>query len=313
MTRSSSGRGRRIAVIVGPTASGKSALAERLVERCDGEIISADALQVYQGLDVGTAKPTVAARARYRYHCIDLYGPDMRSTAGTFAVAARRAIDDVLNRGHMPLLVGGSGFYVDATLGRLDALPASDEAWREALEAVAARRGVAVMHGWLARLDAERATAIDRQDRQRTLRALEIVLRSGRRIADLNSDGAAAEPFDGVFIGLRWPREELYRRIDARVDQMLRSGWLEEVQGLRQRGVSRSEHAMQAIGYRDLCAVAAGEATLDAVRPGIARDTRRYAKRQITYFRRWPVSWIDLQRGDGPADDRVVGEAEALL
>jgi len=313
VTRSSSGEGRRIGVIVGPTACGKSTLAEQLVERCDAEIVSADALQVYRGLDIGTAKPTRKAQARYHYQCIDLYAPDARSTAGTFALAARAAVADVERRGHLPLLVGGSGFYIDATLGRLDSLPASDPAWREALETVAGRRGVAVLHGWLARLDPERAAGIDKQDRQRTLRALEIVLRTGRHVASLGAEVAIVEPFEPVFIGLRWPREELYRRIDERVDRMLRAGWLGEVEGLLEQGVDRDLHAMQAIGYRHLCAVAAGETTLDVVRSKIARDTRRYAKRQMTYCRRWPVNWIDMARGDIPADERVVHAAAALV
>jgi len=228
-------------------------------------------------------------------------------------VAARAAITDVLERGRLPLLVGGSGFYIDATLGRLDPLPASDPAWRASLEAVAARRGAAEMHGWLARLDPERAGGIDRQDRQRTLRALEIVLRTGRRVAELGAQVAKVEQFEPTFVGLRWPRAELYRRIDARVEQMLRSGWLGEVERLQKQGVGRDAHGMQAIGYRNLCAVVAGETTLDAARPRIARDTRRYAKRQMTYFRRWPVGWIDLALGDASGDERVVQAAEALF
>lgn len=313
MTDSSSGHGRRIVVIAGPTASGKSALAERLVERGDTEIVSADALQVYRGLDVGTAKPSSEAQALYRYHCLDLYAPDERSTAGSYAVAARAAIADVLDRGRLPLLVGGSGFYVDATLGRLDSLPPSVPAWRAALEVVAERRGAAAMHSWLQRLDPARAGGVKTQDLQRTLRALEIVLRTGRHIAALGAGTARRERFTPVFIGLRWPREQLYRRITERVDQMLQSGWLGEVEGLMRRGVGREFHSMQAIGYRDLCAVVAGESTVDDVRPRIAQETRRYAKRQMTYFRRWPVNWIDLNGGETSGDRRVVEAAHSLM
>jgi len=313
VTRPCGGDGRRVGVIVGPTGCGKSTLAEHLVERCDAEIVSADALQVYRGLDIGTAKPGKDALARYRYHCVDLLAPDERSTAGSFAVSARAAIAAVLGRARLPLLVGGSGFYIDATLGQLDPLPSSLPAWRVALETVAERRGIAVMHGWLGQLDPDRAADIDRQDRQRTLRALEIVLRTGRRVAALNAQDPPPEQFTPVFIGLRWPREELYRRIDKRVDQMLRSGWLDEVERLMAGGVGRELHAMQAIGYRDLSAVVAGETTVDAVRPKIARETRRYAKRQMTYFRRAPVSWIELGPGDSASDDRVVATAAELL
>ena len=241
------------------------------MERCDAEIISADALQVYRGLDIGTAKPNAEAQARYRYHCVDLYSPHERSTAGSFAVAAREAVAAVLERDRLPLLVGGSGFDIEATLGRLDSLPSSDPGWRAALETVAGRRGVTAMHSWLARLDPERATVIDRHDRQRTLRALEIVLRTGRRVAALGAAATVVEQFEPVFIGLRWPREELYRRIDERVDQMLRSGWLGEVRCLRREGVGRDLHAMQAIGYRDLFAVVAGETTIGKVE-GLIRE-----------------------------------------
>jgi tRNA dimethylallyltransferase len=304
----------RVAVICGPTAAGKSRLAERLAERVGGAIVSADALQVYTGLDIGTAKPSPSDQARYRYHCVDLYGARDRCTAGTFARAARQAIAGIRATGRLPFLVGGSGFYIDATLGRLESLPASDRAWRQALELAAARRPTGSLHRWLRRLDPRRAEAIEPHDQQRVLRALEVVLRTGRRMPQRSPDAAARpQGYVPIFIGIEWPREELYRRIGERVDRMLRDGWLEEVERLLAQGVRRDDHAMQAIGYRDLCAVVAGERSLEEARDTIARDTRRYAKRQMTYFRRWPVTWLRMSGLTDPGDDAPLQAALTAL
>jgi tRNA dimethylallyltransferase len=300
-------------VIAGPTASGKSALAETLVELCNAEIVSADALQVYQGLDLGTAKPSPHEQRKYRYHGVNILPPDGSCTAGMFAQVAQADLATIHARGRLPLLVGGTGFYVDAALGRLEALPPSLPAWRRAIELMAERHGVATAHTWLRRLDPDRAAAIDPHDRQRLVRALEIVMRTGRSVAEVSTPALRATDVDVAFVGLRWPREELYRRIDRRVDQMLGAGWLEEVEGLLKAGLRPTHRAMQAIGYRDLCAVAAGRITIEAARKKIARETRRYAKRQITYFRRWPVHWIDLHPGESPDDAAVVDAARQQL
>jgi tRNA dimethylallyltransferase len=304
---------RRVGVIAGPTASGKSTLAEKLVGPCNAEIVSADALQVYRGLDVGTAKPSCAARQKFHYHGVDILPADGGCTAGMFAEFAQTAIATIHGRERLPLLVGGTGFYVDAALGRLEALPPSLPAWRRALEVVAERRGLETTHAWLHRLDPDRAAAIEPRDRQRVVRALEIVMRMGRSVAEVSAPALRATDAEVVFVGLRWPREELYRRIERRVDQMLAAGWLNEVQRLLAAGLRPTHRAMQAIGYRDLCAVAAGEITVEAARDQIARDTRRYAKRQITYFQRWPVHWIDLEIGESPDLPAVVEAAQGEL
>ncbi len=304
----------RVAVVAGPTGSGKSAFAERLVECCDAEIVSADALQVYRGLDIGTAKPSRDDQRRFRYHGVDLLGPGERCTAGSYADFTRPVIAAIAERGRLPLMVGGSGFYVDAALGRLDPLPASDPVWRAKLEDLAARNGAAAMHRWLRRLDPARANEVDANDRQRVLRALEIVMRAGRPIADIAAMPTVDAPTNEVlFLGLHWPRDQLYRRINARVDAMLADGWIDEVRGLLGAGVDPASHSMKAIGYRHLCAVIGGEMTLDEARVAIARDTRRYAKRQITYFRRWPVRWIEMNEDTPSASEEAATAAAALL
>ncbi len=308
-------RATRVGVIVGPTASGKSSLAESLVESLDAEIISADALQVYRGLDIGTAKPAPQEQRQYRYHGVDLVDPDDRFTAARFARFARKAIHEINQRGRLALLVGGSGFYVDATLGGLDPLPASDSRWRESLEAVDRRRGTPELHRWLSRLDPERAAAVAPSDRHRILRAVEVILREGRPVADLNTmpNGQQQRTIPATWVGLRWPRAELYSRIDARVGAMIEAGWVAEVESLLESGVKQSAHAMQAIGYRDLVAATQGAVDLEAARERIARDTRRYAKRQMTYFRRRPVTWLDAESAsDGEVESLTVRAIEAL-
>ncbi len=304
-------------VVVGPTAAGKSTLAETLAQSLDGQLISADALQVYRGLDIGTAKPDATARARVAYHCVDVLDPGDRCTAGDYARRARAAIAQVQQQGQWPILVGGSGFYVQATVCGIKPLPASDPDWRRVLEQVRSRLGAAGLHGALARLDPDRAAQLEPHDTQRVLRSLEVVLRTGVRVADLVGDrppaslGEAAQedpnalsaplPGDVVWLGIDWPRQELYARIERRVDSMLAAGWLEEVQGLLESGLRPEAHALQAIGYRELSAVARGEADMAATRDSIVSATRRYAKRQLSWFRRiQQINWTTLsERGAG--------------
>lgn len=295
-----------VVLVVGPTAAGKSALAEHLAARVDGEIVSADALQVYRGLDVGTAKPSAAIRARIPHHCVDVFAPDERCTAGAYARCARAAIADVRRRGRVPIVAGGSGFYVAAALEGLDNLPRTDRRWRRALVRMAEARGADELERWLRRLDPAWASRIGPGDVQRLVRALEVVLRTGRRLA--HQPGPEEPPVPvAAAVGLDWPRHELYRRIADRVDRMLASGWLEEVRGLLAAGLDPGAHSLQAIGYRQLAAVARGEMTPQEARREIVRATRRYAKRQMAWFRRDDrVRWFRVSReGGGDPPERV--------
>lgn len=302
-------------VIVGPTAAGKSAVAESLAVGIGGQLISADALQLYRGLDIGTAKPSPAAQQRIRHHCLDVLDPDGFCSAAQYARLARAAIESVRRDGDVPILVGGSGFYAQAAIDGMAPLPSSSTRWRSVLEGMVGRHGAAAMYGFLGTLDPVRARQIDGRDMQRTVRALEVVLRTGRRFADLNNEGPtpagrggvptiAAEHLpplrhDAVWIGITRPRDQLYDRIEQRVDEMLAAGWLAEVRALLASGLSTHTHALQAIGYRQLAAVIEHRADLQMAREAIVRGTRRYAKRQISWFRRNErIDWTTL--GSGP-------------
>lgn len=285
-----------LVVIVGPTAAGKTGLSLEIARALDGEIVSADALQIYRGLEIGTATPEPEVLGAVPHHCVGVVSPEARLSAGAFARMARAAVAAIRQRGRRPVVVGGSGLYLRAMVEGLADLPASDPRWRSALESLEARRGLQHLAGWLSALDPGWSERIGRGDRQRTLRALEVILRTGRRLSDVvdaPDDGDAAS-LDAVWIGVTWPRETLYRRIEERVDIMLQRGWMEEVRRLLESGLPRDAHALQAIGYRDLVACLDGEKSVVDAREAIVRATRRYAKRQLTWFRnQTPARWFD--------------------
>jgi tRNA dimethylallyltransferase len=308
-----------LVVVVGPTAAGKSDLALAIAGWFDGEVVSADAFQVYRGLDIGTAKADAEARRRVPHHCIDIADPDDHYTAGRYACDAAAAIADVHARGRIAVVAGGSGFYIRALVDGLAALPGYDERWRTALETVEQRRGAGFTFGMLEALDPDWAAAIGPADRQRTLRGIEVTLRSGRPMSTmLEERGWSGPRYQAEWMALTWPRLLLYRRIEARVDGMLRRGWLEEVRGLLAAGYSSDAPGLRAIGYRELVAHLQGQTTLEAAREQIIRATRKYAKRQLTWFRgQTPAVWYELQ-GDGEASrerlyERVRGQLRAKL
>ena len=302
-----------VVVVVGPTAVGKSDLALRLARAVDGEIVNADALQVYRGLDIGTAKPTPRERREVPHHLVDILEPEERFSAGEFARRARGAIAEIRGRGRLPLVVGGSGFYVRALLEGLSPLPPADAALREALRRRAADEGPAALHAELARLDPETAARLPAADAQRVVRALEVVLASGVPLSRwIARQPAGADVLPAVKIGLTLPRSILYDHIGARVARMLERGWVGEVERLLARGVDPGAPAFQAIGYRQIVRLLAeggetgavpGSAAFDRavfdseVFDNIVHATRRFAKRQTTWFRREPdVRWFDPRR-----------------
>ncbi|HEX2251826.1 MAG TPA: tRNA (adenosine(37)-N6)-dimethylallyltransferase MiaA [Thermoanaerobaculia bacterium] len=297
-----------IVVVVGPTAVGKSALALRLARTVGAEIVNADALQVYRGLDIGTAKPTPAERRAVPHHLVDILEPAERFSAGEFARRARASIAEIRGRGRLPLVVGGSGFYVRALVEGLSPLPPADAVLREALRRRAAEEGSAALHAELARLDPEAAARLPPADAQRVVRALEVVLASGVPLSRwIARQPAGQTPLPAVKIGLTLPRSILYDHIGARVARMLERGWIGEVERLLARGVDPAAPAFQAIGYRQIVralataghpGAALDEAGLDeAVFDSIVQATRRFAKRQMTWFRGEPeVRWFDPRR-----------------
>ena len=288
----------RLLVIMGATATGKSGLAMRLAAALGAEIVNADALQVYRGLDVGTAKPTPAMRRRIPHHLLDVCDPDERFSAGEFAERAREAIDGIQARGKPAILVGGSGLYLRALLEGLSPLPKSDPEVRRALEEAVDRRGLPALYAELERRDPPTAARLTPADRQRIVRALEVERLSGRPLSSWIRDRPmGAEPLEvAERMGLTLPRSILYDRIADRVDNMLERGWVAEVEDLLRRGVRPEAPGFQAIGYRQLVRYLRGEWGLDEAIEDITRATRRYAKRQQTWFRREKgVRWIPAE------------------
>jgi len=299
--------------VVGPTATGKTALALALAERYGGEIVNADALQVYRGLDVGTAKPTAEERARVPHHLLDVVDPTERFSAGEFARRARAALAEIHGRGRPALVVGGSGFYLRALFSGLSPLPRADPALRRELRRRAREEGPEALHAELAAIDPEAASRLAAADLQRVVRALEIVRLGGRSWSEQTAARPLGHaPLPAVWIGLTLPRTVLYDRIEARVGRMLERGWVAEVERLLARGIEANAPAFQAIGYRQLVRHLRGERSLDRAVVEIVQATRRFAKRQLTWFRkesqvRWfdarePASVFDLLGGGARAD-----------
>jgi tRNA dimethylallyltransferase len=284
----------RLVAVVGPTASGKSSLAFRLARKFRGEIVSADSMQIYRGMDIGTAKPSREEREIVPHHLIDILEPDQEYSAALFRKQAEPIIAALHKTQTPTFVVGGTGLYFKALTRGLFQGPGAHPELRQALKEKAAREGKAALHQELECLDPAAAARIHRGDTFRIILALEVYSQSSMPISLLQEEhGFMEAPYKLLKIGLLWGREELYCRIDARVDQMIASGWTEEVQSLLQRGYFRDLKAMKAIGYRHLTAHLHGEKSFAETVDLIKRDTRRFAKRQMTWFRAdEEIRWI---------------------
>lgn len=281
-------------VVLGPTAVGKSSLGMRLARELGGEILNADALQVYRHLELGTDKPTPEMRAEIPHHLVDILDPTEPYSAGDFARRAREALRDVTERGRVPIVVGGSGLYLKALLEGLSPLPRRDEEIRGRLKERVRTEGVETLHEELAQVDPETAEKVAPRDRQRIVRALEVHAVSGRPMsALLREKSPDFVPVDAVRIGLTLPRSILYDHIAGRIRDMVEKGWVEEVSTLLDRGVDPSAPAFQAIGYSQIVHYILGRTSLDQAIETTVQATRRYAKRQLTWFRRVDgIRWI---------------------
>lgn len=286
--------------IFGPTAVGKSEFGLKIAERFSGEIVSADALQVYRGFDIGTAKPTAAERRRVPHHLIDILDPQEPFSAGEFARRATRLIREIRERGRLALVLGGSGLYLRALLDGISPIPAVQPEVREELQYRFDRAGLEPLRRELEALDPVTAARLGQSDSQRTTRALEVVLSTGRPLsAWLADDPSGTGPIAAVRIGLTLPRAVLYDRISVRVRRMIRAGWVDEVEDLLRRGLSPELPAFQAIGYRQLAAHVRGDISLEEALASTVRATCRYAKRQLTWFRREEgVTWFAVENPD---------------
>lgn len=285
-------------VIVGPTASGKTALALDLAERSGGEIVSCDAVAVYRGMDIGSAKPTAEERARIPHHALDLLEPDEASTAGDYARAARAALEEIKARGRLPIVTGGTGLYLRALLEGLAPAPARDEALRERLRERVERSGSESLHRMLRRMDPAAATLIHANDTPKLIRSLEVTLAARQPQTEQWSRGRdALRGFRVMQIGLNPPRAKLYERINARAAAMFAKGLLEETAALRARHGDRCR-ALGSLGYAQALRVLRGEMALEEAVAAAQQGHRNYAKRQMTWFRRdkeieWMVGFGD--------------------
>lgn len=299
----------RVVVITGPTASGKSALAMALAEELGGEIVSADALQVYRGLDIGTAKPTREEQARVRHHVIDVADPEEAYSAGRFRADADRAIREIRARGRAVLVCGGTALYLKALLGGLAPAPPRDAVVRSRLEHAWEAGGQEGLFAELKAVDPELAARLHPNDRSRILRGLEVWRSGAVPLSALQAGhGFSGNHYAALFLGMEVPRDELYRRIDRRVLAMLERGWAEEVRGLLEAGLPPGSPGLQAIGYRELARWLREGGDWDRAVASIQQSTRHFAKRQLTWFRKMELQWVHA--GDWRA---ILGDVRKFL
>jgi tRNA dimethylallyltransferase len=296
--------------IVGPTASDKSALAVTLAERFDGEIVTCDALQVYRHMEIGTSKPTAQERDRISHHMIDLRDPCDDFSAGDYHRLGREVLHAIHSRRHIPFVVGGTGFYLNALIEGLFEGPGRSEELRSRMRKIVARRGPESIHAALRRIDPETASRLAPADVERNIRAYEVCLLTRQPMSWWQKQPKdRLHGFRWLKLGIRWPRAELYARIDKRVEEMFQRGFVAEVEDLLAR-FPKACHAFKAIGYRQIAGYLEGKWNREQAVGDTQRETRRYAKRQLTWFRADPeVVWLDADRGA----DALIARASELV
>ena len=275
-----------IICLAGPTASGKTALAVELAKEFDGEVVSCDSMQVYRRMDIGTAKPTKEEMQGIPHHMIDVASPEEDYSVSRYCAQAAPIVEDIVARGKTAIIAGGTGLYMDSLIRGNDFAPFPSTGVRQRLEAQTDAEGLETMADWLRSVDPEAAERI--HDRKRLLRALEVYLETGETITEHNRRTQAIPPrFTPVWLGLDFEdRQQLYDRIDLRVTKMLEMGLLEEIRELLASGVPEKATAMQAIGYKEFVDALASRETLEVAADQVRQSSRRYAKRQLTWFRR---------------------------
>ncbi|OAJ73953.1 tRNA dimethylallyltransferase [Brevibacillus sp. SKDU10] len=284
-----------LVVIAGPTAVGKTALSLRLAQQFNGEIISGDSMQVYRGMDIGTAKATEEERSMVPHHLIDIMNPDEEYSVAIFQQQAQQLIAQINQRNHLPIIVGGTGLYIQSVTHAYQFSEADqDEELRERLQRFADVEGVEALHRRLREHDPITADRLHPNDVRRVIRAIEIYELTGKRMSDFQNQ-AAYSPYNLKIIGLTMDRAKLYERVNQRVDLMIEAGLVEEVRRLLDQGYSADLVAMQGLGYKELIPYLYGEITLDKAIADIKQRTRHFAKRQLTWFKRMPqLEWYDM-------------------
>ncbi len=282
-------------ILTGPTASGKTALSVELAKRIGGEIISADSMQVYRHMDVGSAKVTVEEMDGVPHHLIDVLDPQDAFNVVTFQEMAKEAMQKIYANGHIPIVAGGTGFYIQALLYDIDFTDNDgDMEYRHQLEELANDQGAEVLHAMLREVDPPSAEAIHANNVKRVIRALEFYKKTGQRISEHNEEERQKEsPYNFAYYVLNMDRATLYERIDLRVDKMLEAGLEEEVKHLKAMGCTRDMVSMQGLGYKEILDYLNGELSLEEAVYILKRDTRHFAKRQLTWFKREKeVTWV---------------------
>lgn len=303
----------QVLIIGGPTASGKKKFALSAAEFFQGEIVSADSRKVYRHLDIGTAKPSREDRERIPHHLIDIVEPDEPFSAGEWVRRASDAVQDILNRGKLPIISGGTGFYIEAFTEGLSEGITPDPEIRARLERELAELGPEQLHAKLAEADPARASQLHANDTFRVLRALEIFIATGESYSDIRArERITGGEYDYYRVGVMLERESLYRRIDERVDLMVKAGLVDELRTVLAEGCPRNLVSLDTVGYKEWFPFLDGEASFDACLDTVKRDTRRYAKRQLTWFRHRPgYRWID--GADAIALREELGEIQSWL
>ncbi|GAB1469525.1 tRNA (adenosine(37)-N6)-dimethylallyltransferase MiaA [Chloroflexota bacterium] len=297
-----------VILIVGPTAAGKTELAIRLAERMNAEIVSVDSRLFYRGMNIGTAKPSKEEMARVRHHLIDIVNPDETLSLAVFQQMAQEVIADIHERGRLPFLVGGTGQYVRAvTQGWSPPEVKADEKLRVVLEQMREERGKEWLHAKLQLLDSDAAKAIDLRNVRRTIRALEVIFTTGRKFSDQRGSGDSLYPL--LTIGLTRPREELYQRVDERIEKMFADGLLDEARSLLARGYSPDLPSLSAIGYRECVSVVKGQMTVEQAKVEMRRLTRIFVRRQSNWFKESDpdIHWFH------PENKNILSEIETLI
>ncbi len=289
---------RTVIFLAGPTAVGKTDISIELAKRLDTEIVSADSVQVYKALDIGSAKPTAEEMAGVPHHLIDVCDPALPFSVSDYRAQALETIEAIIDAGKIPIVTGGTGLYINALIYDMDFGKApSDENYRRTLEALCASKGELAVHEKLQAVDPEAAERIHPNNVRRVIRALEVNYLTGQTMSDFSKDPVLTDRFNPVLIGLKRARMKLYARINKRVDIMFEQGLLEEVKSLKSRGLDDTFQSMQGIGYKEVLGHLDGKYDCELMVSMLKQNSRRYAKRQMTWFRRYSgMHWIDLDQ-----------------
>lgn len=298
-------QGKKIIIIVGPTASGKTKLSIDLALRCKGEIVSADSRQIYRYMDIGTAKPSEKELNSVKHHFINELNPDIFFSAGKFGKLSRKVVNKILSEGKIPIITGGSGLYIRSLVDGIFSGNYKDFNIREKLEKFQNVYGKEAFYKRLEDVDPEAAERIHPNDTKRIIRALEVFEISGKPISTVQKKETKPADFISFIFGIKWPREKLYNRIDKRVDLMIESGLIDEVKSLLLKGYSSKMNSLDSLGYKEVISYLNGDYDFNVMVDKIKTNTRHFAKRQLTWFRKdQRIDWIDMSSIN--SNDRVV-------